>query len=110
MNPAVPPFLEFLEEASRKDLSSFSTLRKAEKKTMPLSSGTMCSVPYERRTDMCDEDMIYDCPCTVDCPRHGTVSAASITIENWVGPLLLHAENAQGTQSPKSRSKIRKPH
>ena len=19
---------------------------------------------------MCDEDMIYDCPCTVDCPRH----------------------------------------
>lgn len=37
---------------------------------MPLSSGTMCSVPYERRTDMCDEDMIYDCPCTVDCPRH----------------------------------------
>ena len=30
----------------------------------------MCSVPYERRTDMCDEDMIYDCPCTVDCPRH----------------------------------------
>ena len=38
---------------------------------MPLSSGTMCSVPYDRRTDMCDEYMIYDCPCTVDCPRHG---------------------------------------
>ena len=101
LNPAVPPFLEFLEEASRKDLSSFSTLRKAEKKTMPLSSGTMCSVPYERRTDMCDEDMIYDCPARWIVPATGTVSAASITIENWVGPLLPACRKCSRNTKPK---------